>query len=301
VLNGNDDDSWFEDFVGSIADTVTGFIDAVSQLVNFAADLWEKLKKSFVGVVADAISATHILNCDSACQAALEGGLEIGMAAMGVPPSIPNFDQLMEQGTDYLVAQAAEQTGVPEVVAQQIADKGKDFVKNTADGLKDHQGSPGLPDWLAIEVGLDPAVLTVYVAGPGTELPTKPAMYRNSSDLFIGSGLMPLPRNVPSSPWMAVPMVLQPDLEGLPELPPTCFPTLTGEKVCQPPSNYAVAIWNKKHWVQQRLNGACATFDATFFGTKSNGDAAIYSLLKLRLLAELPKGFVGPTYQECTP
>ena len=49
------------------------------------------------------------------------GPIFAGMAAMGVPPCIPNSDQRREQGVDDLAASAAEQSGLPPDVAQGAA------------------------------------------------------------------------------------------------------------------------------------------------------------------------------------
>jgi len=44
--------------------------------------------------------------------------LDGGLASMGTPPSIPDFDQLVNQGMDYLAQQAAMQVGIPEEVTK---------------------------------------------------------------------------------------------------------------------------------------------------------------------------------------
>ncbi len=47
--------------------------------------------------------------CDQSClKADLTTGLNIALASMGIPPSLPNFAELQEQGLDYLAAKAVE-------------------------------------------------------------------------------------------------------------------------------------------------------------------------------------------------
>jgi hypothetical protein len=41
-----------------------------------------------------------------------------------VPPDIPNFDQLMDQGIEYLAAQAAAQVGIPQAVVDAAVKEG---------------------------------------------------------------------------------------------------------------------------------------------------------------------------------
>lgn len=291
VAQSKSDDGWFESFVSDLGSVVTGFVDAVAQLVNYASYLWEKIQDAVVEVAAGAIQAVGI-PCDSTCKAALEYGLETGLAAMGVPPSIPNFEQLMDQGLDYVAAEVAAQTGVPPEVADLATDKAKEFVKEAAKQMKANQKVPGLPDWLAPEVGLDPAILTLHVQGNGTAFSARPGLILNSNPIFLGSPLLKLPKKLPVTPQnLAVPMVLQPDLSGLP-VPP-------GWKIgwqTIPYDDYHVALWNKEKWVQQRLSGACVKFHVTGLVP---GD--IFKLMSVNLEAEGKYFFIGPNYSDCTP
>lgn len=71
------------------------------ELKNYAVDLAMK----FPGV-SDLCGG---LASDAACRAALKAGLEYGLASLGVPPTVPNFDTLMAEGKDYLTEMAIQE------------------------------------------------------------------------------------------------------------------------------------------------------------------------------------------------
>jgi LysM repeat protein len=94
---------WYEQMFSFVVDAINwiskAYQDAQNALVNFVADV--------------------IPGCNDAswCKTALQAGLKAGMAALGLPPSLPNFDQLVELGkgelTNTLAEYATDATGVP--------------------------------------------------------------------------------------------------------------------------------------------------------------------------------------------
>ncbi len=60
---------------------------------------------------------------------ALEALVNTGLAAMGIPPSLPNFDQLTSMSLEYMAEVALTEAGIP---ANQIT---KEMVKQTAEGI----------------------------------------------------------------------------------------------------------------------------------------------------------------------
>ncbi|PLX27666.1 hypothetical protein C0583_00295 [Candidatus Parcubacteria bacterium] len=82
--------------------------------MNWVSEAYNQLKASVVDGLAG-------LACggDDDCRMAISAGLDIGLAAMGVPPSITNFDELVDGGFDYLAAEIASQAGCPDVVCKE--------------------------------------------------------------------------------------------------------------------------------------------------------------------------------------
>jgi len=89
--------------------------DAISDGVSWLAKAYESIKDAVVTLAADAINLLHIpgLQCDDTCKALLKDGLDTGLAALGIPPSLPDLNQLSEDGLNYLVSEAASQFGAP--------------------------------------------------------------------------------------------------------------------------------------------------------------------------------------------
>ena len=88
--------------IGEVYSDVTGFFKSA---VNWCATAYEDIK-------GYAIDAAVVVAGEDA-RGLLTTGLEIGLAAMGIPPSIPNYDELTSLGKDYLVEAAADYTGLP--------------------------------------------------------------------------------------------------------------------------------------------------------------------------------------------
>jgi hypothetical protein len=89
-------------------------VDFVTDAVNWVSSAYSDLKNTVVSFVANFVPSSL---CDKSCLGTL---LDAGLAAMGIPPSLPNFDQLVNEGLDYLAAEAVAQLGIPQEVYDQI-------------------------------------------------------------------------------------------------------------------------------------------------------------------------------------
>jgi len=101
-----------------VLDYITGFfedlIDFLESMVNFISRVWDSLKNACVSLVAD-----FIPGCSNSgwCKGIISGCLDTGLTALGIPPSIPNFDEMQNLGVEYLAASIGESAGIsPELV-----------------------------------------------------------------------------------------------------------------------------------------------------------------------------------------
>lgn len=115
-------DSWWIKFVGAIED-----------LVSFAASLVDNFADAYATVKAAVIAS--VCGQNGYCEAVVSEGVDTGLAALGVPPSIPNFNQLMDNGADYLAASITDETGVSVDDAVDIANTAQD-IHDIAAGLQ---------------------------------------------------------------------------------------------------------------------------------------------------------------------
>lgn len=90
---GMGEQSWYE-----------ALFDFMKGGVSWVSNLYESIKQGVVSAVGSVMCGS-----DPTCEDFLMAGLNIGLAAMGIPPSIPNFDQLLNQGIDYLAAEVVDQ------------------------------------------------------------------------------------------------------------------------------------------------------------------------------------------------
>ena len=138
--------------VGDFVDLATG---GLTDLWGWVSEKYNGLKKLAVDIAMNytpfglqckaMASAVAGSNGADYCRAAAEIGVNAGMAALGLPPSIPNYNQLVDQGVDAAVDLAADQitqqTGIPCVGPCQ--DALHNGLSAAADNLKKSNYTPG--------------------------------------------------------------------------------------------------------------------------------------------------------------
>jgi len=124
-----DKSSWEEAW-----DAVSGFF---SDMAGYAEKLVDYVKNAYGDIKAGAIAyvADHVPLVPEKYRDKLKDVLTVmvdtGLASMGIPPTLPNFEELTDLGIDYLATTALESAGVP---ANEIT---KDMVKQLGDGIAD--------------------------------------------------------------------------------------------------------------------------------------------------------------------
>jgi len=89
-------------------------VDFALDVVNWVSTAYSDMKDTVISIVAQFVPDEL---CGKDC---LDTLLDAGLMALGIPPSIPNFDQLMNQGLDYLAAQAVGELGFPPEIYDSI-------------------------------------------------------------------------------------------------------------------------------------------------------------------------------------
>ena len=135
--------------LGELWDTVVGAFNALkADIVNFAASAINKLG----------------ISCDSDCKEGLMVGLEIGIAYFtGIPPNLPEFKEMKEQGIEYAIELAAAEAGIPcPEDCQEVLRQG---LEDVVDSVEKRNNQPGCVDanWAQL-LGKNPLCLP-----PGVE------------------------------------------------------------------------------------------------------------------------------------
>lgn len=243
---GGSDDGWFDSVTDVFEDVVGGIIDGVAWMVDQAAALYNEIRDRVVDYVAWAVAA--VTGCEEPCRVALQIAAEAGLAAMGLPPSLPNFDQLVDQGIDYLAAEVADAAGVPSVVVEQAYDVARRMVERA----KATRGVSWAP-WLVPDSGFRPTVLTLDL--------TRAISTRDPAPEFMAGGegghWWPAAGDLEVPPLGAaalrMPVVLRPNFTGLPEVPPLA------EWMGIPfyGSAQRVQVWYELRWTERFATATC--------------------------------------------
>lgn len=172
----DDDSNIVDDFV----DAVGGFVEMLGDFVDWASKTYSDLKNAVASKLASVIPGC---STSAVCQAAVQAGLNAGLAALGMPPDLPDFEQLQAMGEGYLLDAVAQQvlaqTGVPltdeaaKLAMKEFIDKGKEAMQGGGGG-----SSLWIPD---DSKQYKPLLLTLSVSNPSTTGAT-PALYLEVSE-----------------------------------------------------------------------------------------------------------------------
>jgi hypothetical protein len=279
---------WFEDFTDSFTKFVTGAVDFVGALVNDISALYENIKEKVAEVIVEVLKAVGVPCGDEppeapSCQQLVSTGINIALAAAGMPPSLPNFSELKTMGREYVAAQIASQTGIP----PELAAKSLEYAERSLNELdKKTGGGKGLPEWLTVDLGLDPAFLRVTVEA-NAELP-KSALVTNKNFHYLSS-LTSVPTRLGPGYGhhsLTIPIVLKPNYGNFNKM------ATDGE--------YDTALFLKSMW-QLKLSdphAKCTTFEFQPIGLLNAAPFlfpyVMQGTLTIPALFELFPSFVGP-------
>jgi hypothetical protein len=136
------------DLLSDIVDAVGDFFGFMVDFVNWVSSAYDTIKSTVASTVSGALTGLGI-PCNAECVGA---GINIALAATGMPPDIPDFEQLKAMGEGYvadtLADYAASQTGipVPDVAKDAIKQQVHDMIEGGAESLK--SGGPGAPQYI---------------------------------------------------------------------------------------------------------------------------------------------------------
>lgn len=138
-----EDTSWLQDAWNAVTSFFSSLTNFLSDVANWVSESYDELKADLVTFVASNLPLVPPDLRDE-LHAALTYGLDYGLASVGIPPSLPNFDELSSMGADYLAATALEQAGIP---ANEITtDTVKKLGDKVSDGLVEKANKGGSPN-----------------------------------------------------------------------------------------------------------------------------------------------------------
>lgn len=105
-----EDKEWYEELYDGIVDFFKNLASIASQLVNQVSSAYNSLKTGLINYVAELCPVPSL---KGAFKTALEGLVNYGLVAVGLPPTLPNFDELSSMSLDYLSEVALTEAGIP--------------------------------------------------------------------------------------------------------------------------------------------------------------------------------------------
>lgn len=158
--------SWWEKAWDAITDFFGSMVEYLKAIVNWVSAAYADFKSGLINIVVSALPSS----LQGPLRVALTAMVDYGLASIGIPPSLPNFDDLAGMGTDYLATMAMQQAGVP---ADSLTEYGlNELSGKVADALEESsgKGSPNPMNWDFIELDPDylyrPAYLLVELYNP---------------------------------------------------------------------------------------------------------------------------------------
>jgi hypothetical protein len=130
VWDKQEDKSFWEDLWDGIVSFFKSLIDIIKSLVNWVSQAYASLKSGLINFVVSNLPGLPN-SWREGLKKALTALVDYGLASIGIPPELPNFDQLASGSLDYFAEQALTQAGIP---ANEIT---TDMVTTTAKGIGD--------------------------------------------------------------------------------------------------------------------------------------------------------------------
>jgi len=223
---------WYD----TVWDIITGIFGAFAQVIHAVSSAWNEIQNIVADITARYISAVVLLglyHCEDhpACVDVIHTADSAALAALGVPPTIPDISDMESMGADYMARIAAEEVGadgildtagdvydnLPDDVKSKIKGGANDIGKGITDNLVSQTGSTTsaaagnfyIPDPLYYQP--HPAMAMVKVFNPNGE-PTDPVdmSVTDSAGLFRQSQSYYIPALKPGDSTV-VPVVLEED------------------------------------------------------------------------------------------
>jgi hypothetical protein len=122
------DESWLKEAWEAVSDYFSDIISFVAKVTNWVSTAYADAKVGLAKFVAQNLPLIPDKWRDD-LQKELEKLIDYGLVTLGIPPTLPNFDDLTKMGSDYLAATALTQLGLP------ISDYNMDTIKDLGKGV----------------------------------------------------------------------------------------------------------------------------------------------------------------------
>ncbi|HVN74569.1 MAG TPA: hypothetical protein VMT44_08260 [Methanoregula sp.] len=196
ICKSPDDTHWYDDIVEFFS-LIWNFFE---EIVDGASQVWNTVKGALVA---------QICFNDPGCETAASAGLDVALAAEGIPPTIPDFDGLAHDGIGYIAATVSDETGIP--FSDTVAEKGLGALYDDMKSIPNPNDPYGVQPDPAYQY--QPARLEIELSNDDPVSATPPGSFTFSDDdgLFTTAEPdTPFP-SIPPATTIRFPLVLKED------------------------------------------------------------------------------------------
>lgn len=242
--------NFISDFGSALSGLGAAFGGLVTATVNFAGEfvdymhhLTEQIKNSLTKAVVDiatvvpgvgpACGALESVTGNS-CEDVVKAGMTYGLTSMGVPPTLPSWNELKEQGVEYLASQVASEIGDPTGLTQKLTEE---QINNMVNKTLEKQsaargGSDPRYNWVIPYLGFEPAVWMLSIKKNVEQDLVDDLFVRIKTSSLYHATNVHIPAKFPASNLLKIPVVLVPDSSDID--PPLCVTDPFGNTTCKP-------------------------------------------------------------------
>lgn len=183
-----EDKAWWEEALDAISDFFTDLTGFMKDLTNWISNTYANLKSGLISTLVDILPIEG--KWKDALEDALTAMVDYGLVSIGIPPTLPNFDELADMGVDYLATVAMDAAGIP---GSEYATQGLDELGNEISSGLDtstNSGSPNPFNWDFIKLDNDfmyrPAYVLITLYNP-YDIETPPGVLSGYNEYILPS------------------------------------------------------------------------------------------------------------------
>ncbi len=105
------DKSWYQQLFEGVVNFFNDLANVVKDIVNQVSSAYERLKNDLIMFV---VNLCPVASLKGYFKSALEAWVNYGLVWLGIPPTLPNFNQLADMSMDYYVKVVLTEAGIPE-------------------------------------------------------------------------------------------------------------------------------------------------------------------------------------------
>ena len=171
-----------ESFWGELWSLVSGFfnniVDAFSSIYTAVQTAYQNIRDNLIAFVVQILPDGTLKN---AFTSSLNMLVDAGMIAAGVPPTLPNFDQLIKGNMEYLAEVALTEAGVPaaDITAELVGEIASEMQDQIDEATYHSDPNPVNAPYLKLDPDYlyRPAYVEVEVKNPSTIYPSAPGTF----------------------------------------------------------------------------------------------------------------------------